>query len=121
MAELQVIPATSAEIVKIAKDNAWKGFRLIQIACTKSAAGLDLTYTFEKMNNEILCYRVPVSVEEPLPSISKSFEYAFMYENEIHDLYGITVEGMAVDFKGTLYQTTVKRPFNPVEQAKNEE
>ena len=29
----------------------------------------------------------------------------------MHDLFNLTVEGMAVDFKGTLYKTTVKFPF----------
>lgn len=121
MAQVEIIPTTAAEIVKIAKDNAWKGYRLIQMACTKTPAEMDLIYTFEKMDYDWVCYRIPVSTDEPIPSISKSFEHAFMYENEIHDLYGIQVEGMVIDFKGTLYETAIKRPFNPVEPEKSEE
>ena len=34
-----------------------------------------------------------------------------MYENEIHDLYGLTVEGMNVDFGGHFYATKVPFPF----------
>ena len=28
---------------------------------------------------------------------------AFIYENEMHDLFGIQVRGMNIDFKGTLH------------------
>ena len=37
---------------------------------------------------------------------------AFVYENEIHDLYGFTVTGINIDFKGTFYRTTIKHPFS---------
>ena len=36
---------------------------------------------------------------------------AFVYENEIHDLFGITVEGDQCRFKGRFHRTTVKHPF----------
>jgi ech hydrogenase subunit D len=36
---------------------------------------------------------------------------AFIYENEMHDLFGIQVRGMNIDFKGTLIRTAVKHPF----------
>jgi ech hydrogenase subunit D len=34
-----------------------------------------------------------------------------LYENEIHDLFDIQVDGMAVDFHGNLYKTAIKHPF----------
>ena len=46
-----------------------------------------------------------------MPSISAIYWCAFLYENELHDLFNVQVEGMAVDFKGHLYETTVKFPF----------
>jgi ech hydrogenase subunit D len=37
---------------------------------------------------------------------------SFIYENEMHDLFGIQVRGMNIDFKGTLIRTAVKFPFS---------
>ena len=36
---------------------------------------------------------------------------AFIYENEMHDLFGIPVRGMNIDYKGTLIRTAVRYPF----------
>ena len=46
-----------------------------------------------------------------VPSISPIYGCAFLYENEMHDLFNIKVEGMTVDFHGNLYNTTVKFAF----------
>jgi ech hydrogenase subunit D len=34
-----------------------------------------------------------------------------LYENEIHDLFGVPVDGLAIDFKGNFYKTAVKFPL----------
>jgi len=44
---------------------------------------------------------------------------AFVYENEMHDLFGIRVRGMNIDFKGTFIRTSIKYPFS-VPSAKGE-
>jgi ech hydrogenase subunit D len=49
-----------------------------------------------------------------VPSISSIYGCAYLYENEMHDLFGIKVEGMALDFHGTLYKTKVKFAFGQV-------
>jgi ech hydrogenase subunit D len=46
-----------------------------------------------------------------VPSISSIYACAFLYENEMHDLFNIKVEGMKVDFHGNLYNTAVKFAF----------
>jgi ech hydrogenase subunit D len=46
-----------------------------------------------------------------VPSISSIYWCAFLYENELHDLFNVQVDGMAVDFHGHLYETAVKFPF----------
>jgi ech hydrogenase subunit D len=46
-----------------------------------------------------------------LPSISSIYLCAILYENEIHDLFGVQVAGMAIDFKGKFYKTAIKYPF----------
>ncbi|ADY56350.1 NADH dehydrogenase (ubiquinone), 30 kDa subunit [Syntrophobotulus glycolicus DSM 8271] len=112
MIEVQnYLPVTASEIENRTKQYAKEGFRLIQMCCTKSATEMDIIYTFEKENYQMINLKMPVEVGDTIPSVSGIFLHAFLYENEIHDLYGVNVAGMAVDFKGTLYQTAVKHPF----------
>ena len=46
-----------------------------------------------------------------MPSISSIYLCAILYENEIHDLFGVQVAGIAIDFKGKFYKTAIKFPF----------
>lgn len=105
-------PVNVAEIVNIAKQYAKDGFRLIQIHCTKTPTEMFITYSFEKLDLTLENVRIDVQVGDTIPSISSVFFGAFLYENEIHDLYGVNVSDMAVDFKGTFYETSVKQAFS---------
>jgi hypothetical protein len=49
---------------------------------------------------------------DAVPSISDFFGAAFLYENEIRELFGINVTGIGVDLRGQLYQTATKVPFS---------
>ncbi|MCK7507946.1 MAG: NADH-quinone oxidoreductase subunit C [Desulfobacterales bacterium] len=66
--------------------------------------------TTRTTNSQI--YRITVKQADEVPSISGVYLGAFIYENEIHDLYGIHVTGINIDFKGTFYKTAVKYPFS---------
>ena len=88
-----------------------QGMRLVQISATLLPDEVELTYSFD-LNDRLSNLRVLLPVEDPvLPSISGIFGCAILYENEIHDLFNVRVEGMTVDFKGNLYKTSVKYPF----------
>lgn len=50
---------------------------------------------------------------EDVPSISAFFGAAFLYENEMRELFGVNVTGMALDLKGQLYKTSSTVPFAP--------
>jgi ech hydrogenase subunit D len=50
---------------------------------------------------------------EEVPSLTDIFIGAFLYENEMRELFGINVVGIAVDLKGQLYQTAERVPFAP--------
>jgi NADH:ubiquinone oxidoreductase subunit C len=105
-------PVAASEIVEEAKKYAKEGYRLIQMCCTKTPTEMDIFYTFEKLSLECVNIKLQVNVGDTLPSISDTFFHAFLYENEIHDLYGVNFTGMAVDFQGTLYEVSVKHPFS---------
>jgi len=88
-----------------------QGQRLVQISATRLPAEVELTYSFdlnERLTNLRLC--LP-GVDAQLPSISEIYGCAILYENEIHDLFDVRVDGLTVDFKGNFYSTAVKFPF----------
>lgn len=86
-------------------------YRIVQICCTKVENTLQVDYTFDK-DYKFYGMRVELSDENPeLPSISGIYFAAFLYENEIHDLFGIQVNNMKVDFKGNLYRIEEDKPF----------
>ena len=112
MADQTFKPVTAAEVVDCAKQYAKEGYRLIQIHCTKTPKEMFIIYTFEKQNLTCDSVRMDVQVGDTVPSISGVFFAAFLYENEMHDLYGVNFSNMAVDFKGTFYETAIKQAFS---------
>jgi ech hydrogenase subunit D len=87
-----------------------EGRRLVQICCTRLEA-LEMNYSFDK-DYTLITLRLVLSLDNPrLPSISGVYWSAFIYENELQDLFGIEVEDMAVDYKGRFYRTKVKWPY----------
>lgn len=95
------------------------GYRLAQIGCT-ALENLEINYSFDK-NYEFINLRLVVPKDSAkIPSITEIYWSAFIYENELHDLFGIKVKDMAVDYKGNFYQTAVKTPFMPKTDDKKE-
>ena len=88
-----------------------QGFRLVQIGATALPSMLELTYSFD-LKGELQSLRLMVpSNDAHVPSISSIYWCAFIYENELHDLFHLQVSGMAVDFQGKFYNTAVKYAF----------
>jgi len=88
-----------------------QGMRLVQISATRLPDEVELTYSFD-LNDCLSNLRLVLPGEDTvLPSISEIFGCAILYENEIHDLFNVRVDGLTVDFKGNLYSTSVKYPF----------
>ena len=88
-----------------------QGYRLVQIGATRLPEHVELTYSFD-LASRLTNLRFQMLAEGArLPSISGIYWCAFLYENELHDLFNVQVDGMAVDFHGHLYETTVKFPF----------
>ena len=87
------------------------GDRLVAISCAVVEGENEITYSFEDRDHRFVHLRITVPPGATIPSVTPSFWGAFVYENEIHDLYGITVTGMNVDFGGHFYATKVPYPF----------
>ena len=88
-----------------------EGYRLVQIGCSTLPGTYELNYSFDK-DYRFKNLRITAAPGEEVPSISVIYPNAFLYENEIHDLFGVAVKNIAIDYHGTLYRTTVKVPFS---------
>ncbi|HTY87981.1 MAG TPA: NADH-quinone oxidoreductase subunit C [Candidatus Acidoferrum sp.] len=88
-----------------------QGRRLVQISATRLPDTIELTYSFD-LDSQLANLRLALPADKPqLPSISSIYLCSVLYENEIHDLFGVQVDGLAIDFKGNFYKTAVKFPF----------
>lgn len=86
------------------------GFRVMQICATKIGEEYELLYTFGS-GYEVRHVKVVIEPGTHVPSVSDIFPPAYLYENEIHDLFGIAIDGINHDYKGKLYRTAVEAPF----------
>ncbi|ODU56164.1 MAG: hypothetical protein ABT01_04490 [Clostridium sp. SCN 57-10] len=86
------------------------GYRLVQICATKSRAGFELLYTFG-MGSELSHLRFEIPPDGEIMSISNIFEPAFLYENEITDLFGVNIKHISLDYQGKLYRIETPTPF----------
>jgi ech hydrogenase subunit D len=109
--EQQLILIDKAELKNRAGAMSKDGFRLVQISCTLSDS-FEITYSFDK-DYKLTNLRCIVSKDEPsIDSITSIYLCAFTYENELQDLFGLTVKDMQLNFNGNFYQTAIKTPFN---------
>ena len=94
------------------------GYRMTQILCTRVPEGYELTYSFDKdyvMEN----LRVIVPLEGSVMSVTSQYWYAFVWENEIHDLFGLNVEFIApeVDYGGKFFHLAKPMPWHELSKA----
>ena len=72
----------------------------------------DLTWSFA-FDREFEHLRERILPGDEVPSISAHYPASFLYENELRELFGIDVTGIAVDFGGQMYRTGERVPFAP--------
>ena len=94
------------DVLKIKHD----GYRLIQICAVKVSNGYELTYSFGK-DYDINNLRMTIEPGTEIISISNIYAPAFLYENEIHDLFGIKIKLKTLDYKGNFYRISESAPF----------
>lgn len=51
---------------------------------------------------------------QEIPSISSYYPAVFPFENEAHDLFGLAITDMQVDFKGFFYQVSTAEPMSAI-------
>jgi ech hydrogenase subunit D len=71
----------------------------------------ELTWAFAK-DLEFETIRETIVLADEVPSVSEFFGAAFLYENEMRELFGLNVTGIGLDLQGQLYKTSTKIPFS---------
>ena len=51
---------------------------------------------------------------QEIPSISSYYPAVFPFENEVHDLFGLAITDMQVDFNGFFYQVSTAEPMSVI-------
>ncbi len=89
-----------------------KGARLSQICCAYSNEKIELSYSFANDDtNEYINLRLVIDKETEVCSITEFYPYAFLYENEMKELFGVNIQMINVDFQNKLYRINEEAPF----------
>ena len=80
-----------------------RGYRFVTLSCVqRDEENFDIFYHFDK-KLRLMHFKLSITRGLPVPSISPVYFAAFLVENEIQDLFGITFDGLVVDYERTLY------------------
>jgi len=107
----EIMPVEKNDLVGAVAQLYAEGYRIVQIGCSTLENGYELNYSFDK-DYRFKNLRLTVVPDEEVPSVSVIYPNAFLYENEIHDLFGVPIRNITIDYRGTLYQTAIKTPFS---------
>ena len=89
-----------------------QGLRLSQICCAYSEEKLHLSYSFANDDtNEYTNLRLVIDKETPVCSITEFYPYAFLYENEMKELFGVNIQMINLDYNQKLYRLKDETPF----------
>ena len=91
-----------------------EGWRFVQILAVTVEEGVDLVYSFMKDGRLVNSKIVALPKDAVVPSITGQFLEAFVFENEIHDLFGVHIEGIAIDFEGNFYALAQSEPMTVI-------
>lgn len=107
----EFIPTLARDIHSDAQRRLSEGWRYVQILAVNKDDGVDLVYSYMLDGNLENLIVPDVPRDAHLPSISDVFLEAFVCENEIHDLFGVTFDGLVIDFLGNFYRLSSEKPM----------
>ena len=106
------VSITPSELLPKVKNLKTYGYRLGQICATKVSEGIQVLYSFDK-DHILLNLRMTIQGDEEIQSITAEYWPAFIYENEMHDLFGIKIMNNALDYGGRFFKVSEPTPWNP--------
>ena len=105
------------ELRPLAEQRKADGWRYVQTLCTNTENGIDYTVTFNK-DGLLDNFRIKgLTKADVVPSISDLYFSAFVFENEVHDLFGVNISGIVIDFGGKFYDLAMSEPMTVISPA----
>ena len=101
-----------AQLLDKVQDLKADGYRLGQACCTKISEGFEIIYSFDK-DHVLTNYKLVIPEEEVIASITGVYWAAFIYENEMQDLFGVKFKHMALNYGGNFFKVSQPTPWNP--------
>jgi len=86
------------------------GYRLVQIGATRTEM-FEVNYSFDR---ELQFVNLKIRLADnaqAIPSISGIYWSAFLYENELHDLFGLQIKNINIDYQGHFYKVAKPAAF----------
>ncbi len=111
-----IIEIPLEELLPTAMSRREGGWRIAQACCTYLGDSYELSYSFAR-EYEVVHYRIVIAKDEVVPSITPVYKSAFLYENEMKELFGVNMEYIGVmgilgtDYKNKLYRINEETPF----------
>lgn len=102
--------ASPGEIPGIAERLKDEGYRLVQLCGVTKEGYTEVLYTFDK-DFKLRNYRVDVPFGTQVKSITPWYWSAFVYENEVHDLFDVEFTDSKLDYKGNFFRMSAKTPW----------
>lgn len=83
-------------------------YTFINVRAAQEQIARDGNYAIENLVVE------GVDQYQEIPSISSYYPAVFPFENEAHDLFGLAITDMQLDFKGFFYQVSTAEPMSVI-------
>ena len=83
-------------------------YTFINVRAAQEQIARDGNYAIENLVVE------GIDQHQEIPSISSYYPAVFPFENEAHDLFGLAITGMQIDFKGLFYQVSTAEPMSVI-------
>ena len=108
--DFPITEVTKDELYEIMEQKYNDGYRLAQILSVAYEGYNEVTYSVAK-EYEMENYKLNLPIDEEIKSFSDIFPAATLYENEIKELWGVKVVGMALDYHNKFYRIEKETPF----------
>lgn len=108
--DFPITEVTKDELYNIMEQKYNDGYRLAQILSVAYEGYNEVTYSVAK-EYEMENYKINLPIDEEIKSFSDIFPAATLYENEIKELWGVKVVGMALDYHNKFYRIEKETPF----------
>lgn len=83
-------------------------YTFINVRAARERIAQDGSYAIENLVVE------GIDQYQEIPSISSYYPAVFPFENEAHDLFGLAITDMQIDFKGFFYQVSTAAPMSVI-------